>query len=215
MSHLSEFDPLLDCIMEPGDILYIPPDTPHWGESVGESMGYSVGYRSLQTSQLFSILAEDLHNNSSFKDFFSDPYRKNVTHNNHLDTQMVEWAQSELKAIAEQPERIAQLIGKQLSLSKTDLHHNDNSFDIQQLTEDTSIKIDDVFSANWNQTAEFVYLNIEGESFPFEEKHLDFVTRLASYQSIRIKSFNFLTEPFDFPEVLTSLINRGYIKHTK
>lgn len=178
-------------------------------------MGYSVGYRSLQSDQLLSILAEDLSKQSSFESFFADPYRQEADHTNHLDPQIVEWAQSELLILARQPTRLAQLIGKHLSLSKTDLFHDHVSFDIQLLTNDTSIKIDNVFSANWHQSEDAIHLNIEGESSIFEKKYLPMVKKLASYQQVPIKLFNFSAEAFDFPEVLTNLINRGYIKHIK
>ena len=42
---LKEFSPQHEWVLEPGDILYLPPGVAHWGVSQGQCMTYSVGYR--------------------------------------------------------------------------------------------------------------------------------------------------------------------------
>ncbi|MCF6194209.1 MAG: hypothetical protein L3J46_07745, partial [Kangiellaceae bacterium] len=196
-----------------------PPETPHWGVSVGESIGYSVGYRTMQTHQLLALLPEQASDYSDFNQFFADPYRSTTNHSNHLDNQMIEWAQSELRKLADKPDKIARLLSQQLSLSKLDasldvedINRGDNFQLIQSVTEYSSIRLEDIFCANWLLVEDKILLNIEGESFEFESKHKNAIAKLASYQAIPINLFNYSTEAFDFPEVLTNLINRGYIK---
>ncbi|GGF55544.1 cupin domain-containing protein [Alteromonas lipolytica] len=54
------FEPLIDCELNPGDILYIPPGWAHDGVAVEESLTYSVGFRAPDQTQLASYLAEYL-----------------------------------------------------------------------------------------------------------------------------------------------------------
>jgi 50S ribosomal protein L16 3-hydroxylase len=42
---LARFDSDEDWILEPGDVLYLPPGVAHWGTAVGECMTYSLGFR--------------------------------------------------------------------------------------------------------------------------------------------------------------------------
>lgn len=43
---LSRFETDEEWILEPGDILYLPPGVAHWGTAEGECMTYSLGFRS-------------------------------------------------------------------------------------------------------------------------------------------------------------------------
>lgn len=42
---LSEFSADQDWLLEPGDLLYLPPGVAHWGTAEGECMTYSIGFR--------------------------------------------------------------------------------------------------------------------------------------------------------------------------
>jgi len=57
---LPEFEAEKEWILEPGDVLYLPPRVAHWGVSLGESMGYSVGIRANGFRELASSYCHDL-----------------------------------------------------------------------------------------------------------------------------------------------------------
>lgn len=42
---LARFEPEQEWILEPGDLLYLPPGVPHHGISMGEGMTFSIGFR--------------------------------------------------------------------------------------------------------------------------------------------------------------------------
>ena len=42
---LPEFEARQDWVLEPGDVLYLPPKVAHWGIALGDCMTYSVGFR--------------------------------------------------------------------------------------------------------------------------------------------------------------------------
>jgi len=212
MCHLNRFDPVIDVVMQPGDMLYIPPDTAHWGISIGESMGYSVGYRSIQTSQLLALVAEKLAEKTDHHQFFPDPYRNKANHCNFFEDELVNWAQNELIELANQPELLADLLAKQLSLSKLGVYQNDNDFNIDELTEDSTVQLNEEIGVNWLYFEDKIRLNIEGESFEFDLKYEKAVKELASFSPISLTLFNFSPKQVDFPPVLANLINRGYLK---
>ena len=57
---LREFHPTHEWILEPGDVLYLPPGVPHDGVAVGECMTFSIGMRAPAASELLLDFAERL-----------------------------------------------------------------------------------------------------------------------------------------------------------
>ena len=57
---LEQFEPKESWILEPGDILYLPPCFAHHGVAVGESMTYSLGFRSPTAGELLDDLATEV-----------------------------------------------------------------------------------------------------------------------------------------------------------
>lgn len=211
MCHLQEFNPIIDVVMHPGDMLYIPPDTPHWGMSQGESIGYSVGFRSIQTHQLLALITEKLAERPEHKHFFPDLYRQKPNNSNYFEEQVVQWAQQQLVELSKQPELLAELLAKQLSMSKLGENYSDNLQNIQELTVDSKIQLQHGTGVNWQSLETKIRLNIEGESFDFDPKYRDAVQLLASFSPVPVKLFNFSPNLVDFPSALTNLVNIGHV----
>lgn len=49
---LETFTPEQDWVVEPGDILYLPPNIAHYGEAIGDSITYSVGFRTPSIAEI-------------------------------------------------------------------------------------------------------------------------------------------------------------------
>ena len=57
---LREFTPTHDWILEPGDMLYLPPGVPHHGVAIGECLTYSIGMRAPSKAELLLDFADAL-----------------------------------------------------------------------------------------------------------------------------------------------------------
>jgi len=57
---LPEFEAEQDWVLEPGDVLYLPPNCAHWGTAEGECMTYSVGFRAPELRELAHSWMETL-----------------------------------------------------------------------------------------------------------------------------------------------------------
>ncbi len=55
---LREFEPTHDWILEPGDMLYLPPDVPHHGVAVDDCLTCSIGMRAPSLAELVTDAAE-------------------------------------------------------------------------------------------------------------------------------------------------------------
>lgn len=60
IAQIEPFESDMDIQVSAGDVLYIPPNTPHWGVSIGNSLCYSVGFRAPNLGSIIqNLLASD------------------------------------------------------------------------------------------------------------------------------------------------------------
>lgn len=59
-------------VLEPGDMLYLPPGLAHWGISQGECMTYSIGFRAPSTAELFERTIDSVLPTLTQDDRYSD-----------------------------------------------------------------------------------------------------------------------------------------------
>lgn len=57
---LQHFDTQEDWVVEPGDILYIPPNIAHYGIAIGDSVSYSVGFRAPGAAELLDEFCAEI-----------------------------------------------------------------------------------------------------------------------------------------------------------
>ena len=71
---LDTFAPSAEYLLEPGDILYLPPGIAHWGISQSDDcMTYSVGFRAPTYGEVLASLCDDLLSKNSDDDRYRDP----------------------------------------------------------------------------------------------------------------------------------------------
>ncbi len=71
---LADFEPVEEWVLEPGDILYVPPGFAHDGVAVGDDcMTYSVGFRAPSRGDLVSAWADHVLDTLDEDDRYSDP----------------------------------------------------------------------------------------------------------------------------------------------
>lgn len=76
LQQTDEFEPIIDVLLNPGDVLYIPPGFPHKGESISECLNYSIGFRAPDQSELLQVIADDILENDKTTQRFSDTNRQ-------------------------------------------------------------------------------------------------------------------------------------------
>lgn len=66
---LQQFEQTQSVVLNPGDMLYLPPKLAHYGIAVGECMTYSIGFRAPSVAELSQALADDIsqHSNEDFR----------------------------------------------------------------------------------------------------------------------------------------------------
>ncbi|WP_194755624.1 cupin domain-containing protein [Aliidiomarina indica] len=66
------FQAIIDEVLEPGDMIYIPAGFPHAGDTLASAMNYSVGFRAPSQAELLSACADHALEHEIWQQRFSD-----------------------------------------------------------------------------------------------------------------------------------------------
>lgn len=120
LKQITGFDPIIDQILEPGDILYIPPGFPHDGYALEPSMSYSAGFRSPKEQELVSNFADFIIENEQSDVHYHNPDLKAQTHGTKITTQSFEDLKAMMLNAMSNEQSLKQFMGEYLSNSR---HH--------------------------------------------------------------------------------------------
>ena len=115
------FDAEIDTILEPGDILYIPPGCPHEGYAVENAMNYSIGFRAPNQRDLLSSYSDYLIDNDSGNQRYSDKDLTLRESPGELLTAEIDKLRSQMLATLNHPEDFTHWLMQSLSEAKHDL----------------------------------------------------------------------------------------------
>ncbi|MFV8817234.1 JmjC domain-containing protein [Haliea sp. E17] len=72
---LEHFEQTEEYLLEPGDVLYVPPRVAHWGIAEGECTTFSIGFRAPRVNELVCRLSDSVLESLDDQVFFTDPGR--------------------------------------------------------------------------------------------------------------------------------------------
>lgn len=67
---LESFEADVEYTLNPGDMIFIPPECGHEGTSIGESISLSIGFKSLETAQIVQFFASEVLASVDETDFY-------------------------------------------------------------------------------------------------------------------------------------------------
>ncbi|MCB5186950.1 cupin domain-containing protein [Methylobacillus caricis] len=115
---LQNFQTEQEWVLEPGDMLYLPPHVAHWGIAVGACMTYSIGFRAPSAQELASEFLSFLQDKIKLTGMYADPDLPLQQHPAEIEQHMVQKVSNMLNAIRWEKEDIAEFIGRYLSEPK-------------------------------------------------------------------------------------------------
>ncbi|MEN9712709.1 MAG: hypothetical protein RLY90_970 [Pseudomonadota bacterium] len=121
---LANFKAQQEWVLEPGDMLYLPPRYAHDGIAVGECMTYSVGFRAPQNGELarelLMRLSEDTED-SVGEAMYQDADQAAVTHPAAVPQSLLAFAQNALARALQDPKDLGRALGEYLSEPKANV----------------------------------------------------------------------------------------------
>ena len=133
---LSDFEPEQELVLEPGDMLYLPPNYGHDGQAVGVCTTLSVGFRALNKGELLSHLLRELadrveENKELANELFSDPRRGLQTDPSEIPNDLIGFAQNLYREFVPNPADLQRCLGVLLSEPKPNVYFENNTEDME------------------------------------------------------------------------------------
>lgn len=115
MKLLTEFSTTEDWVLEPGDMLYIPPNLAHWGVALEECITYSIGFRAPSHSELLLEFAQDIGEGLSPDDRYTDPNFTLQANPGLIDQAAINRVTDTLTALLSDRDRLADWFGRYMT----------------------------------------------------------------------------------------------------
>lgn len=210
------FEAVIDCILEPGDILYIPPGCPHEGYAVENALNYSVGFRAPNQQDLLSSFADHIIDTESGQKRYTD---HNITlrkSKGELTNLEVDKVKTLMAALLENDDLFKQWLGSTLSQPKheMDLAPVEPPFTSEQISDDLSNE-EAVFErlggtrAIYQQLDTEVLLSVNGENYAMPLTDLAAVKLLTDHTEFESSALNLTKPSLVFTQTFTTLVNEG------
>jgi len=118
---MRDFEAEQEWIVNPGDMLYLPPNVPHYGVALNECMTYSVGFRAPSQAEMLENLVENLLEDPRLKQRFNDSERECQAHPGELTAgDMERLIDFVVDALPQDTQALQLWLGKYLSQPKVD-----------------------------------------------------------------------------------------------
>ena len=112
---LADFEPDQEWVVEPGDVLYLPPMHAHWGIAESECVTYSVGFRMPRARHVLRWMLDEARLEGSLDGMYSDQGRAPTSDPGLVGEEVIDWAQGILQRVADDREAIAAAFCRQQS----------------------------------------------------------------------------------------------------
>lgn len=213
---VEQFPAVIDCILEPGDILYIPPGCPHEGYAVENALNYSIGFRAPNQRDLLSNFADHIIDKEAGNSRYQDPEIILRGSKGEIHTSEAENIKLLMQAMLNDDALFKTWLGTTLSQPKheMDLMPPEDLFDSEQVAE---LLTDDeiIFERLGGTRALYqvfeneILLSINGENYTLPESDLNAVKLLTDHTTVTAEQLNSSKNSLLFVQTFTTLLNEG------
>ena len=209
------FTAVIDCVLEPGDILYIPPGCPHEGYAIENALNYSVGFRAPNQQDLLSSFADHIIDTESGQKRYTDHTLTLRDSKGELTQSEVDKVKTLMQALIENDSLFKNWLGNTLSQPKhdMDLAPEETPFSsaeiMQQLESDMTFERLGGTRAIYQYMESELLLSVNGENYPLPLSDLKAVKQLTDFIEFDTNTLNSTTPSLDFIETFTTLVNEG------
>jgi 50S ribosomal protein L16 3-hydroxylase len=211
---LAKFEETERWLLEPGDMLYLPPRLAHYGISQGNGQTYSIGFRAPSQSELMHSLVDQIDASSNEDQRYGDPDLALQTHSGEINEAALQQVRDFMTQALADPVLLSDAIGKLMTEAKYPQERDeedekgkdtylasDLKYDLQ--VTDIQRELHSRFAFNKNEDSISFYAG--GKVYPVTESSLElaqYLTKQRQYKGRELKSF---CENRDSEKLLLSL----------
>lgn len=207
---LENFSPEQEFVLDPGDMLYLPPHYAHEGVAIGECMTYSIGFRAPSWQELGQALLQYKEDTLELTGRYSDRGLKPTNKPAQINDDLFEKVSTELQRISFSKDDLHIFLGEYLSSPKSSvifepLARTVPSKKFVAMLQKAGIKL----HRKTRMLYRGKYLFVNGESFLVSGKDLACLKTLADQRFLRPESIANASQ--DLIESLNHWYNIGWL----
>lgn len=115
---LANFQPEQEYVLDPGDMLYLPPRYAHDGVAVGECMTYSIGFRAPQRQDVVREVLQRVAEDAEDETLYKDARQAAADHPAQVPAQLQAFARDAVARALKDPRALARALGEHLTEPK-------------------------------------------------------------------------------------------------
>ncbi|MBU9311481.1 cupin domain-containing protein [Burkholderia multivorans] len=214
---LANFEPTDEWVLEPGDMLYLPPHIAHDGVADGECMTCSIGFRAPSAGELgaqflYYLAERGGLRDSGADDLYRDPKQPAVAAPAELPSAMVERVAEIVDAIRWRKRDVAEFLGCYLSEPKSNVVFEPPARPLSEAAfvaqaSRRGVRLDRRAALLYNARSYF----INGEEGPLEEAG-EWLPELANQRQMEAKRFVTLSRVPSMTALLHEWYRAGWIR---
>lgn len=204
---LTHFVPEEEYVLEPGDMLYLPPKWAHDGIAEGECMTYSIGFRSPKQDELareIFLRLSDPSDELAEEVVYQDPKQPAVTHPAEMPAALLTFAREALQKALAEPLALERALGEAMSDPKPNVWF--------EPAQDFGL----IENVRLNQRTRMLYdahhIFINGESYLASGRDAELMRQLADTRRLASHEVQQLSD--DALELLSSWVDAGWAHST-
>lgn len=210
---LKHFEPEFDWVLEPGDMLYLPPRYAHDGIAIGDCMTYSIGFRVPNENELAqSVLekvVEELYEDdecAAAPVLYQDAGQAAVSQSGRIPSELQTFAAQSVAKALEKSHVIEQALGEYLTELKSNVFFQDEDAQAPAGYEDDNcVRLNKKTRMMYDD--HFLYIN--GESYRCEGNDAAILHAIADARQIDKAQFEALSE--DAQEIFYEWQSQGWL----
>ncbi len=205
MKILAQFEPEEEYVLEPGDMLYLPPRWAHDGIAEGgDCMTYSVGFRvpeRVDLAQELLVRLADEDEGEAERLLYQDPKQGAVTEAAEIPAQLHDFARQALEWALQQPQTLERALGEYLTEPKPNVwfEPGPEGVMLEQVVLDRRTRM--------MYDAEHIFIN--GESYRAAGEDAQLMRQLANTRSLDGRALASASD--DALELLSSWCDAGWL----
>lgn len=183
---LSSFNPEQEFVLDPGDMLYLPPGYAHDGIAQGECMTYSIGFRIPNKGELARELLHRLADDAEDEvgvTLYRDPNQAAVEQPAQVPAQMLNFAQQALHDALSDPLAFARGLGEYMTEPKPNVWFEALGCAVAPDLENMRLQLD----RRTRMMFDIHHIFINGESFSASGRDLSAMRELANQRVLEAK----------------------------
>jgi 50S ribosomal protein L16 3-hydroxylase len=207
---LENFSPTEEIVVEPGDLLYLPPHVAHHGIAQGECITLSVGFRAPSQRELMFSWVEELLQNSDDTRRYQDPDQRQAFHVGEIDKKTLQRLQQLLAPAARlDPTRFARWFGRFVTEPKPQLARQRATIRRPRTLSIVQRSLGTRWAFSGNAK---LWLFVDGKEWQLPGKLKPLIAALCDQPTLDLSRFKSLATDPSFRTLLNDLFERGLLQ---